>query len=117
MEHCETRLRSHTPSDAVSLEELFTSKIGAKTRWDRWDSVALGLAVFIAVWVFALKLKTFYDLGYSEDLFVSLQAARSWLEGKGLLRDNYWGNILAIHTYFLLVPLGLLAKPLGAPGL
>src|SRR5436853_1631273 len=97
--------------------EMFTSKVGAEARWDRWDFVTLVLAVFIAVWVFALKVKTFYDLGYSEDLFVSLQAARSWLEGKGLLQDNWSGNVLAVHTYFLLLPLGLVAKPFGAPGL
>src|SRR5437016_7010034 len=97
--------------------EMFTSKVGAEARWDRWDFVALALAVFIATWVFALKLKTFYDLGYSEDLFVSLQAARSWLEGKGLLQDNWSGNVLTVHTYFLLLPLGLVAKPFGAPGL
>ena len=97
--------------------EMFASKVGAEARWDRWDFVALALAVFIAVSVFALKLKTFYDLGYSEDLFVSLQAARSWLEGKGLLQDNWSGNVLAVHTYFLLLPLGLVAKPFGAPGL
>ena len=97
--------------------EMFTSKLGAEARWDRWDFVALALAVFITVCLFALKLKTFYDLGYSEDLFVSLQAARSWLEGKGILRDNCWGNVLAVHTYFLLLPLGLIAKPFGAPGL
>jgi uncharacterized membrane protein len=97
--------------------ELLSSKIGAAARWDRWDYIALTVAIFIAVWLFALKLKTFHDLGYSEDLFVSLQAARSWLEGKGLLQDNCWGNILAIHTYFLLLPLGLVAKPFGAPGL
>ncbi len=98
-------------------KELFSSKVGAATRWDRWDYIALALAVFTTVCVFALKLKTFYDLGYSEDLFVSLQAARSWLEGKDLLRDNCWGNVLTVHTYFLLLPLGLVAKPFGAPGL
>src|SRR5437870_3135653 len=97
--------------------ELFTSKVDAAVRWDRWDFVALALAMFIALWVFALKLKTFYDLGYSGDLFVSVQAARSWLEGKGVLQDNCFGNILAVHTYFMLVPLGVIAKPFGAPGL
>jgi uncharacterized membrane protein len=96
---------------------LFTPKVEAVARWDRWDFVALGLAVLTAVWVFALKLKTFYDLGYSSDLFVSVQAARSWLEGRGLLHDNCFGNMLTIHTYFLLLPLGLIAKPFGAPGL
>jgi uncharacterized membrane protein len=101
----------------LSWRELFNSKVGAPARWDRWDYVALALAVFTTVCVFVLKLKTFYDLGYSEDLFVSLQAARSCLEGKGLLRDNCWGNVLTIHTYFLLLPLGLVAKPFGAPGL
>ena len=97
--------------------EFFSSKVGAKTRWDRWDFIALALAVSIGVWVFALKLKTFYDLGYSDDLFLSIQAARSWLEGKGVLQDNWSGNLLAVHTHFLLLPLGLVAKPFGAPGL
>src|SRR5438552_4336531 len=101
----------------VRWREMFTSKVGAEARWDRWDFVALTIALLITASVFALKLKTFYDLGYSEDLFVSLQAARSWLEGKGLLQDNWSGNVLAVHTYFLLLPLGLLAKPFGAPGL
>lgn len=97
--------------------EMFTSKLWLAMPWDRWDSVALVMAVCIAFWVFALKLKTFYDLGYSGDLFASVQAARSWLEGKRVLQDNCFGNILAIHTYFMLVPLGLIAKPFGAPGL
>ncbi len=101
----------------VRWRELFSSKIAGARRWDRWDWVALALAVSVVLCVFALKLKTFYDLGYSEDLFASLQAARSWLEGKGLLRDNWSGNVLAVHTYFLLLPLGLIAKPFGAPGL
>ena len=95
---------------------LFTSQVNAVAPWDRWDFVALALAVVTTLWVFALKLKTFYDLGYSGDLFVSVQAARSWLEGKGVLHDNCFGNILAIHTYFMLVPLGVIAKPFGAPG-
>jgi len=97
-------------------KEMFTSKVTVAAPWDRWDSVALALAVFITVWVFTLKLKTFYDLGYSGDLFITVQAARSWLEGRGLLRDNCYGNLLAIHSYFLLLPLGLIAKPFGAPG-
>jgi hypothetical protein len=48
---------------------------------------------------------------------VSVQLARSRLEGRGLLRANIFGNALAMHTYFLLVPLGLIAKPFGSPGL
>ncbi len=97
--------------------EMFTSNVTVAAPWDRWDSVALALAVFTMLWVFTLKLKTFYNLGYSGDLFVSVQAARSWLEGRGLLQDNCFGNVLAIHGYFLLLPLGLIAKPFGAPGL
>jgi Predicted membrane protein (DUF2079) len=97
--------------------ELLTSKVDAEVQWNRWDFMALGVAVFVIIWVFTLKLKTFYDLGYSSDLFVNVQAARSWLEGRGLLQDNCFGNVLAIHTYFLLLPLGLIAKPFGAPGL
>src|SRR4029077_1672951 len=97
--------------------ELFKSKLNAEVRWDRWDFMALVVGIFILIWVFALKLKAFYDLGYSSDLFVSVQLARSWLDGRGLLHDNCFGNVLASHTYFLLVPLGLVAKPFGAPGL
>jgi hypothetical protein len=97
--------------------EMFTSKLTVTVPWDRRDFVALALAVFITIWVFALKLKTFYDLGYSSDLFANVQLARSWLEGRGLLHDNCYGNYLAIHSCFLLLPLGLIAKPSGAPGL
>jgi uncharacterized membrane protein len=97
--------------------KMFTSNVTVAVPWDCWDFVALALALFITVWVFALKLKTFYDLGYSGGLFLNVQAARSWLEGRGLLQDNCYGNMLAIHSYFLLLPLGLIAKPFGAPGL
>jgi len=97
--------------------EMFKSNVTVAAPWDCWDSIALALAVFTAVWVFALKLQTFYDLGYSGDLFAVTQLARSWLEGRGLLHDNCFGNYLAIHTYFFLLPLGLIAKPFGAPGL
>src|SRR4030095_16905211 len=97
--------------------EMFTSKVDAAAPWDRWDFVALTFAIFITIWVFALKLKTFHDLGYSGELFVNVQLARSWLEGRGLLQDNCYGNYLAIHSCFFLLPLGFIAKPFGAPGL
>jgi hypothetical protein len=101
----------------LGWRELFGSKLNAEVHWDRWDVVALGLAVGAVIWVFLLKLKTFYALGYTSDLFVHVQLARSWLEGHSLLHDNCFGNHLAIHTYFLLLPLGIIAKPFGAPGL
>src|SRR4029077_8233880 len=97
--------------------ELFTSKVHAEMPWDRWDFLALVIGALTVIWVFVLKLKTFYDLGYTSDLFVSVQLARSWLEGRSLLTANCFGNMLGLHTYFLLLPLGLIAKPFGAPGL
>src|SRR6266481_186885 len=109
--------KSYVRPMRLRWRQMVTSNVEAAARWDRWDLVALVFAVLTALWVFALKLKTFYDLGYSSDLFVMVQAARSWLEGKGLLQDNWSGNVLAVHTYFLLLPLGFLAKPFGAPGL
>jgi hypothetical protein len=102
---------------SVRWREMFTSKLNVTAPWDRWDFVGLTLAVFITIWVFALKLKTFYDLGYSGDLFVNVQLARSWLEGRGFLQDNCYGNYLAIHSCFFILLLGLIAKPFGAPGL
>jgi uncharacterized membrane protein len=101
----------------VRWRELFTSKVEAQVRWDRWEFVALGFSLLIAGWVFALKLKTFYDLGYTSDLFLSVELARSWLEGQGLLTNNCFAGMLALHTYFLLLPLGFVAEPFGAPGL
>ena len=111
-------LRNHTFARMrVRWRDLFASKVDAETHWDRWDFLALVVAVLIVIWVFALKLKAFYDLSYTSDLFVCVQLARSWLEGRGLLQDNCYGNFLAIHSCFLLLPLGLIAKPFGAPGL
>ena len=101
----------------LGWRELFRSKVDTEVHWDRWDVVALVLAIIAVSWVFLFKLKTFYALGYTSDLFVHVQLARSWLEGHGLLHDNCFGNHLAIHTYFLLLPLGIVAKPFGAPGL
>jgi hypothetical protein len=98
-------------------KEMFISKLTVAAPWDRSDFVAFTLAVFITMWVFALKLKTFYDLGYSGDLFANVQLARSWLEGRGFIQDNCYGNYLAIHSCFFILPLGLIAKPFGAPGL
>jgi hypothetical protein len=114
----EKTLRDHSSSlPRIRWAELFRSKIDARVRWDRWDIVSLFVSCLIVGWVFALKLQAFHQLSYSGDLFSSVQAARSWLEGKGLLHDNCFGNVLVIHTYFLLLPLGLIAKPFGAPGL
>src|SRR5204862_354386 len=55
-------------------------------------------------------------LSFTSDLFIQTQLARSWLEGH-FLHDNCYGPHLGVHTYFFLPVLGLLAKPLGAPGL
>ena len=52
-------------------KELFRSRVNARLPWDRWDFVALVVACLIVICVFALKLRTFYDLGYSGDLFVT----------------------------------------------
>jgi len=71
---------------------LFKSKVNAEVHWDRWDVVALGLAVSAVIWVFVFKLKTFYALGYTSDLFVHVQLARSWLEGRGLLQDRIYSG-------------------------
>lgn len=104
-------------SDSTVIAKMFSSKVNPAARWDRWDFITLTIALFIFIWVFALKLKTFYALGYSGDLFVNVQLARSWLEGRGFLQDNCFGNFLAYHSCFLILPLGFIAKPFGAPGL
>lgn len=90
--------------------------IGEAQPWDRWDRRALLVAAAIGVWVFVAKLEAFLNLSFTSDLFIQTQLARSWLEGR-FLHDNCYGPHLGVHTYFFLPVLGLLAKPLGAPGL
>src|SRR5216110_1078476 len=106
--------KPYVRSMRLGCGELFKSKVNAEMHWDRWDFVALGLAVFAGMWVGGCKRKTFDARGYTCDLFVYVQLARSWLEGRGLLHHTCFGHPLAIHTYFLLLPLGLIAKPFGA---
>jgi hypothetical protein len=89
---------------------------GRPVPWDRWDAVSVGLGLTVAAVVFAFKMKAFLGLAYTGDLFEHVQFARSWMEGR-LLEGHSHGRILSIHTYFFLLPLGLLARPLGAPGL
>src|SRR5437762_2137132 len=93
-----------------------SAPVGEAPPWDRWDRRALLAAAAVGVWVFIAKLKAFLDLSFTSDLFIQTQLARSWLEGH-FLHDNCYGPHLGVHTYFFLPVLGLLAKPLGAPGL
>jgi hypothetical protein len=87
--------------------ELFTSKLNKTGPWDRWDFVALALAVFITVWLFTLKLKTFYDLGYSCDLFVDVQLARTWLGDEACFRTTVLETTLLFTATFCLCSLDL----------
>ena len=77
---------------------MFTSNVTVAAPWDRWDSVALALAVFTAVWVFALKLKTFYDLGYSGDLFVSYSACSKLARGAGFTPGQLLWELCLLFT-------------------
>lgn len=83
---------------------------------DGRDRIALLAALVIAAAVFIYKMRAFLGLNYSLDLFLHTQIARSWLEGRPFA-ENFTGYHLSQHTYFLLLPLGLLVKPFGAPGL
>ena len=56
--------------------------------------------------VLVLKLETFYNLGYTSDLFVLFHLLEAGLRVVAYFR-----------TTALLLPLGLMAKPFGAPGL
>lgn len=96
---------------------LLAGRARLRRRWDRWDWAALTIAGVIAAALFAYKLTAFFRLRYTSDLFESVQLATGWLDGKPLLVDNCFDDQLNTHTYFLLLPLGFLARPFGAPGL
>ena len=77
---------------------MFKSNVTVAAPWDCWDFVALALAVFTAVWVFALKLKTFYDLGYSGDLFAVTQLLEAGSRG------GVYSTTTALVTILLFTP-------------
>lgn len=63
-------------------------------------------------------MRVFWNLGYSLDLILHTQMASSWLRGLPFLYENHtMGSHFGTHSYFLLIPLGLIAAPFGAPGL
>ncbi|HVT73219.1 MAG TPA: hypothetical protein VHD61_08790 [Lacunisphaera sp.] len=82
----------------------------------RGRAAVLGVAAVLAAWVWAFHLRRFVGLGTTSDLYVGVQLATSWLDGR-FLQDNFFGNFLAVHTSFFSLALGLLAYPFGAPGL
>ena len=77
---------------------------------------SIGVAFVFSLLIFLFKMKVFSGLGYSLDLFMQTQVATSWMDGRPF-HDNYYGNHLGTHSYLLLPVLGLIAGPLGSPGL
>lgn len=67
-------------------------------------------------WILAFKLRAYFGLGTTSDMYIVSQLATSWLDGR-YLQDNYFGNQLATHTFLSAPMLGLLVKPFGPPGL
>jgi hypothetical protein len=83
----------------------------------RMETVAMiAAAAAVGGWIFAFHLRRFYGLGTFSDLYVYVQLATSWLGGR-FLQDNYFGNYLTVHTYFLCPLLAIFVYPFGAPGL
>jgi hypothetical protein len=78
--------------------------------------ITLAFAAAAGAWSLAYKLKSFYGLGTTSDLYETTQLATTWLHGR-YLEDNCFGSILSIHTYLFTPVLAVLAWPLGAPGL
>lgn len=73
-------------------------------------------AGLVGAWIFTFLMRRYLGLGATYDLFVNVQLATSWIEGR-FLQDSFFGNYLAVHTYFLSPLLAIFAWPLGAPGL
>lgn len=83
----------------------------------RSEAITLSaVAAVIVAWLFTFHLRRFLGLGTASDLYANVQLATSWLEGR-FLHDNYFGNYLGVHTYFLSPGLAIFAAPFGAPGL
>jgi Predicted membrane protein (DUF2079) len=78
--------------------------------------LALAGAVGVGAWLLTFKLRTFYGLGTTSDLYDFTQMATSWLKGR-FMDENCYGNILSNHTFLICPVLAVLAWPLGAVGL
>lgn len=79
-------------------------------------AVVILAAGAVGAWIFAFLMRRFLGLGTTYDLYLNVQLATSWLEGR-FLQENLFGNYLAVHAYFLSPVLAVLAYPFGAPGL
>lgn len=73
----------------------------------------MALAIVIGLWLFTFKVLSFQSLGDSLDIFLQTQIASTWLEGRPFA-ENFHGNHLGVHTYFMLILLGPLAKVFGS---
>lgn len=72
--------------------------------------------MLLAAWMLVFKLRAYYGLAYTSDLFQFAQLATTWLDGR-FLQDNCYGDHLSSHTYFFVPLLALFVVPLGVPGL
>lgn len=71
---------------------------------------------WVASW-YNFKVLHFNALEYIGDVFSSLTASRSWLEGHPFLYDFRYGHTLRYHTYFLTAALAPFTVWLGVRGL
>lgn len=78
--------------------------------------LALAGALLVSSFLLTYKLRSFYGLGTTSDLYSETQMATSWIGGR-FLYENLYGDELSIHTYFFLPVLAVFALPLGAVGL
>jgi hypothetical protein len=105
------------PLAAGELRSLLGTPELEDVPWDRWDAVALAVTVATTAWLFAVKLGELRGGAYALDLFNFTQNSTSWFDGRGLLFDTRGGNMLRVHTFFVLIALGPLTKALGPQGL
>lgn len=72
---------------------------------------------FIGLLLLSYKLIRFHLLAYTmDDLFISLEGASSWIDGRPLLYTNRSGVLSGYHNYFFLPTLGYLFYHYGAYG-
>jgi len=71
--------------------------------------------VVLFIWVIS-KSFLFQGLEYTSDLFSFLQMSRISLQ-RGLLFENAWGNMAAIHNFYAILLFSPLTYPFGAYGL
>ena len=73
-------------------------------------------ALVVGCWILAYKLRSFYWLTTTSDLYDFAELSTSWLKGH-YMQENCFGDMLSFHAFLNTPLLAVFSVPMGAMGL